>query len=72
MTTLPNTVEELIQLLDELIPEPAPRPGDAPDQIMFNAGRRSVVRQLHELRRTAVPRVLREKRGQGRVSSQNP
>lgn len=68
---LPHTVEELLQLLDELIPEPTPRPTDTREQIMFDAGRRSVVLQLYEMREGAVPKPLREKRGQGRVRRQN-
>lgn len=71
--TLPDTVEELLRLLDEIIPEPSPRPSDSREKIMFDAGRRSVVLQLKELRANKVPRVLRENRGEGRrVPRQNP
>lgn len=63
---LPNTVSELIQLLDQNIPEPAPRPGDPSDKIMWDAGRRSVVLMLREWEKGSVPALLREKRGQGR------
>ena len=64
---LPATTEELLLLLDELIPEPAPRPHDNMAQVMFEAGRRSVVLQLRELRANKVPLPLREKRGEGRI-----
>ena len=64
---LPDTVEELMRLLDDLIPEPTPRHTDTREKIMWDAGRRSVVLQLKELRANKVPKVLREKRGEGRV-----
>lgn len=69
--TLPATVEELLLFLDELIPEPTPRHSDSLEQIMFDAGRRSVVLQLHELREGSIPTPLRQKRGLGRVRRQN-
>lgn len=65
--TLPATVEELLKFLEELIPEPAPRPTDSREQLMFDAGRRSVVLQLRELRESAVAAPLQRHRGQGRV-----
>lgn len=70
---LPNTGEELILLLDQMIPEPTPRPGDPADKMMWEAGRRSVVLMLKEWRSGSVPKPLREKRGEGRiVRRQNP
>lgn len=66
---LPNTSEELIDLLDEIIPEPSPRPTTSDRQILFDAGRRSVVLMLREMRAGQVPKVLREKRGEGRIVS---
>lgn len=65
--TFPNTVEELLQLLDDLIPEPSPKPSDTHEQMLWDAGRRSVVLQLRELRKGAVAKPLQEKRGIGRV-----
>lgn len=70
--TLPATVEELLLFLEELIPEPSPRPSDSQAQTMFDAGRRSVVLQLRELREGSVAKPLRELRGRGRVRRQNP
>lgn len=71
--TLPATVEELLLFLEELVPEPAPRPTDSQAQVMFEAGRRSVVLQLRELREGSVAEPLRQLRGQGRrVPSKNP
>lgn len=64
--TLPATVTELLKFLDELIPEPAIRPTDNPARIMFEAGRRSVVLQLRELREGSVAEPIRQLRGQGR------
>ena len=71
--TLPVTVEELLLFLEELVPEPAIRPTDSPAQIMFEAGRRSVVLQLRELREGSVAEPIRQLRGLGRrVPSKDP
>lgn len=67
MTKLPLTTPELIDFLDELIPEPAPLPGDSHEAVMYGAGRRSVVRQLRALQEGGVPEPLKQKRGAGRV-----
>lgn len=67
MTRLPNTAEELIQLLDRAIPEPTPRPGEPTDKLMWEAGRRSVVLMLKEWKAGSIPKPLREKRGEGRI-----
>lgn len=69
MKKLPNTAEELIDLLDKLIPEPAPRPHTPDREILYQAGRRSVVLMLKEMRRGDVPTPLRELRGEGRIVS---
>lgn len=68
MRAFPLTVPELLDALEELHPEPTPRPGDASDKLMFDAGRRSVVRELYEWRDRAIAPALRQKRGLGRVS----
>lgn len=69
--TFPATVEELMQFLNERYPEPQPRPGEPLDQVMWDAGRRSVFLELKQLREAAVHPLLREKRGQGRVRRQD-
>ena len=70
---LPNTAEELIDLLDQTIPEPSPKPQQNDRQILYDAGRRSVVLMLQEWRRGEVPKALRNRRGEGRlVPRQNP
>jgi hypothetical protein len=63
----PNTVEELIAQLDERYPEVVPEPGDSNDEIMFAAGRRSLVNSLKQWRAGAgSPPPEPRKRGQGR------
>ena len=69
----PNTAEELLELMDELIPEPTPRPGDTNERIRWDLARRSVVHEIRALRQGRVPTALRQKRGEGRiVPSKNP
>lgn len=72
MKPFPLTAQELLEALDEIIPEPSPRPGDSPDNTMFNAGRRSVVLELRQWREGAIAPALREKRGLGRVRRKDP
>lgn len=43
---LPLSVEELIDLLKKIYPEPTPNPAMTHDQIMYAAGQRSVVLYL--------------------------
>jgi hypothetical protein len=71
MTKLPITTGELLEVLDELIPEPSPRPGVSLDGVMYELGRRSVVLQLKSMREGSVADTLRTKRGTGRVLSKN-
>lgn len=72
MTTFPATVPDLLEALQRRYPEPSPRPGDSHDKIIFDAGARSVVRDLLAWREGAVPQPLRELRGQGRVHRKDP
>lgn len=67
MSPFPATVPELLQELQRLYPEPTPRPGDSHDKIIYDAGARSVVLGLLKWRDQAIPPILREIRGQGRV-----
>lgn len=43
---LPRTVVELIDELAKRYPEPSPVPGMSLDEVLFNAGRRSVILML--------------------------
>lgn len=65
--TFPNTVDDLIRALDGLFAEVTPQPGDDPDKIFYDAGRRSVVRYLKQWRASAsTPPPTSRQRGQGR------
>lgn len=63
----PNTVDELITMLDRTFPETVPMPGDSPEEIMHAAGARSVVTWLKAWRANAsrAPAPPRP-RGRGR------
>lgn len=63
----PNTVDDLIVLLDQTFPEVVPQPGDSPEHIMHAAGARSVVAWLKTARANAsrTPAPPRQ-RGRGR------
>lgn len=63
----PNTVDDLIALLDKTFMEVIPQPGDSPETIMHAAGARSVVAWLKTARANAsrAPAPPRE-RGKGR------
>ena len=50
---LPNTVNELIELLNELWPEKTPDIEHSPKDIYFAAGQRDVVRFLNYLKERA-------------------
>lgn len=67
MRPFPNTAEELLQELERIAPELTVNPGDTTDHVMYNAGRRSLVKELRAWQAAAVAPALREKRGQGRV-----
>lgn len=69
MANLPLTANELIEFLDELIPEPAPRPEQSHQALLYDAGRRSVVLQLKAMQEGSVAAPLKQKRGAGRVRS---
>lgn len=63
----PHSANELLDLLEELIPEPQPKPHQTPEDVMYEAGRRSVIHTLRALKEGRVNPVLREKRGEGRI-----
>lgn len=46
---LPYTADEVVRLLDESFPERSPDPSMTDREIMYEAGKRSVVRYLLEL-----------------------
>jgi hypothetical protein len=46
--SFPRSVEELIRELDRRFPEPRFTPGQDHAEVMFEAGRRSVVHQLRD------------------------
>lgn len=67
----PNTVDDLIELLDRTFPEATPKPGEDSDTIFYAAGQRSVVNWLKSRRKRALENNLDpdravRKRGQGR------
>jgi hypothetical protein len=47
---LPQTVDELVKLLNEVYPEKSPSVNDKPNQIYFNAGQRDVVKFINTLK----------------------
>ena len=47
---LPQTVDELVKLLNEVYPEKSPSVNDKPNQIYFQAGQRDVVRFINMLK----------------------
>ncbi len=47
---LPQTVDDLIKLLNEVYPEKSPSINDKPNQIYFNAGQRDVVKFINTLK----------------------
>jgi len=47
---LPNTVDELIDLLDKIFPEKSATRGEKPYDLYHQGGQRSVVRWLIQLR----------------------
>ena len=49
-TILPDTVDEVITLLDELFPERSPSVEENNNRLMFRGGQRSVVNFLLELK----------------------
>ena len=49
-TILPDTVDEVITLLDELYPERSPSVEENNNRLMFRGGQRSVVNFLLELK----------------------
>ena len=49
-TILPDTVDEVITLLDELYPERSPSVEENNNRLMFRCGQRSVVNFLLELK----------------------
>lgn len=63
----PNTSDELLAELERMVPELIVKPGDSPETVQYNAGRRSLVRELRNWRDAAVPVALRQRRGGGRV-----
>jgi hypothetical protein len=65
--SFPSTVSGLIAALEEAFPEPAPRPGDPPDKVFYQAGQRSVIHWLKRKREDAgkLPPAPRP-RGSGR------
>lgn len=63
----PNTVDDLIAELDRRFPETVPEPGNDHSEIMFAAGRRSVVTFLKRWRENAgKPPAPPKERGRGR------
>ena len=47
---LPQTVDELVKLLNKVYPEKSPSVNDKPNQIYFNAGQRDVVKFINTLK----------------------
>ena len=47
---LPQTVDELVKLLNKVYPEKSPSINDKPNQIYFNAGQRDVVKFINTLK----------------------
>lgn len=47
---LPQTVDDLIKLLNEVYPEKSPSINDKPNQIYFQAGQRDVVKFINTLK----------------------
>jgi hypothetical protein len=47
---LPQTVDKLVKLLNEVYPEKSPSVNDKPNQIYFNAGQRDVVKFINTLK----------------------
>lgn len=47
---LPQTVDDLIKLLNEVYPEKSPSINDKPNQIYFQAGQRDVVNFINTLK----------------------
>lgn len=63
----PNTVDDMIVMLDRTFPETVPQPGDSPEEIMHAAGQRSVVTWLKAARANASkPPPPPRQRGRGR------
>lgn len=67
MRPFPTTIGELLLVLDEIFPEPNPKPGDSVDKIFHSAGQRSVLKYLQQWRESAAKGpALPTPRGQGR------
>ena len=47
---LPQTVDELVKLLNQVYPEKSPSVNDKPNYIYFNAGQRDVVKFINTLK----------------------
>lgn len=65
--SFPNSVDDLIQALDERFPEVAPDPSADMSKVMHQAGQRSVVLYLKQWRANASKEPpIRRQRGSGR------
>lgn len=53
-TLFPRTVEEFLDELERRFPEPRYEPGMTNDQVMFEAGRRSVVTLMRDAHKHAT------------------
>jgi hypothetical protein len=69
MQTLPNTGQELVLDMLERYPEPHVRPSQSHDEIIYQAGQRSVVLHYASLMERPVRELeaaIRQRRGVGR------
>jgi|TARA_R100000482_G_scaffold123157_2_gene72437 hypothetical protein len=58
---LPNTVDDLIKMLNKVYPEKSPELSDDTKTIYFKAGQRDVVKFLNTLKERKDENVLRNK-----------